>query len=136
MADVTNCRRCGRLFNYISGQKVCPNCREEIEKKFEEVKAFINEHRTATMNEICEACDVDSGQIQTWVRQERLQFASDSPIKVSCEKCGALIQSGRFCDKCRNSMANSLNSMMHKPVPELKKEPPKDNKNRMRFLNN
>lgn len=31
--NVVNCRRCGKLFNYIAGNKICPKCKEEIEQK-------------------------------------------------------------------------------------------------------
>lgn len=88
------------------------------------------------MMEVCEACDVDSAQIQTWIRQERLQFADDSPIKVACESCGKMIGSGKYCPQCRDKLAKNLNSMMTKNVKELKNEPHKtmDARSRMRFL--
>ena len=37
--EVKNCKKCRRLFNYISGPSICPQCREELEKKFQEVNA-------------------------------------------------------------------------------------------------
>lgn len=135
--NVVNCRKCGKLFNYIAGPQTCPMCREKNEEKFQEVKKFIQQNRRASMQIVCEECDVEPGQIQAWIRQERLQFAEDSPIKVSCEKCGCMISSGRYCDKCKNDMSRDLGNMMRKPVEELKKEPMRksgDNKNRMRFL--
>ena len=136
MSDVTNCRRCGRLFNYITGQRICPACKQEIEEKFEEVKKYIQENRTASMKKITEDCNVDANQVQMWIRQERLQFADDSPIKVNCEKCGKMIASGRFCETCRNQMASNLNNMMTKSTATLKEEARKGDpsKNRMRFL--
>ena len=135
--NVVNCRKCGKLFNYIAGPQTCPMCREKNEEKFREVKKYIQQNRRASMQMVCEECDVEPGQIQAWIRQERLQFAEDSPIKVNCEKCGCMISSGRYCDKCKNDMSRDLGNMMRKPVEELKKEPVRkqgDNKNRMRFL--
>ena len=29
--NVRNCRKCGKIFNYIAGPFVCPACREELE---------------------------------------------------------------------------------------------------------
>ena len=135
--DVINCKGCGRLFNALTRVRLCPNCQAKLEEKFQEVKKFIQQNRRASMQMVCEECDVEPGQIQAWIRQERLQFAEDSPIKVSCEKCGCMISSGRYCDKCKNDMSRDLGNMMRKPVEELKKEPMRksgDNKNRMRFL--
>jgi flagellar operon protein (TIGR03826 family) len=135
--NVVNCRKCGKLFNYVAGPQICPVCKEATEKKFQEVKKYIQTHPRCAMTEVCDECEVDAGQIQTWIRQERLQFADDSPIKVTCENCGAMIGSGRYCEKCKNEMSRNLSSMMHKSVDQLKSEPaPKksDNKNKMRFL--
>lgn len=135
--NVVNCRKCGKLFNYIAGPYICPMCKEAGEKKFQEVKKYIQSNRGCTMTQVCDECNVEPGQIQAWIRQERLQFADDSPIKVNCEQCGAMIGSGRFCDKCKSEMTKNLNNMMRKPVEELKKQSghnQRDNKNRMRFL--
>lgn len=134
--NVVNCRKCGKLFNYIAGNKICPVCKERSEEKFQEVKKYIQQNGTCSMTEVCRECNVESGQIQTWIRQERLQFAEGSPIRVPCESCGAMIGSGKYCKKCKDKMAKDLNSMMTKPVEELKNQPQKrmDDKNRMRFL--
>ena len=36
--NVRNCKKCGKLFNYVSGAPVCPACKDALEKKFQEVK--------------------------------------------------------------------------------------------------
>ena len=41
--DVRNCKGCGKLFNYMSGAQLCPECREKLEKKFSSVKDYIGE---------------------------------------------------------------------------------------------
>lgn len=134
--NVVNCRRCGKLFNYIAGNKICPKCKEQSEQKFQEVKKYIQQHGRCTMTEVCEECEVDAQQIQNWIRQERLQFSDDSPIRVACESCGTMIGSGRFCAKCRETMSRNLNNMLTKNVEELKNEPRRkvDSKNKMHFL--
>ena len=35
--DVRNCKTCGRLFNYMGGAPLCPECKAALEKKFEDV---------------------------------------------------------------------------------------------------
>jgi len=134
--NVVNCKKCGKLFNYIAGAQVCPGCKERNEQKFQEVKKYIQNHGHCSMQEVCEECDVEPNQIQNWIRQERLQFSSDSPIRVACEGCGTMIGSGRFCNKCKNEVSKNLNDMMYKPVEELKNEPRRNTTNRMRFLQN
>ena len=111
--DVRNCRMCGKLYNFIGGpyRNLCPNCIEKMEKKFDEVKEYIEEHKAATINEVSEECDVSSRQIEQWIREERLMISDDSPIGIRCERCWATIRSGRFCERCKNKIANNLGSM-------------------------
>ena len=108
--DVRNCRNCGRIFNYVVGPMICPACKEEAEKKFQEVKDFIRDNKKAGIGEICENCDVTEKQIKQWVREERLTFGDESPIGIDCEGCGVMIKSGRYCDKCKNDLARGLMS--------------------------
>ncbi|MFI3201706.1 MAG: flagellar protein [Eubacteriales bacterium] len=132
--NVRNCRQCGRIFNYVQGPHTCPQCRDKMEEKFQEVKSFIRDNRTATISDISDECDVDTEQINQWIREERLEFADDSPVKLTCENCATKINSGRYCEKCKSEMANSLESSIKKDTPppvvaKKEKESPK-----MRFL--
>lgn len=107
--DVRTCRRCRKLFNYVAGQPICPVCREELENLFQNVKKYLADNRNASINDVAEACEVDAQQIRQWVREERLQFSSDSAVGINCESCGTMIRSGRFCDNCKVKMTNGLN---------------------------
>lgn len=135
--DVRNCRKCGRVFNYVAGPPICPACKEANESKFQDVKKYVQEHKSAGVQEIAEACDVQHGQINQWIREERLVFADDSPIGIGCEGCGAMIKTGRYCEKCKVDIARGLTSAIKRP--EFSEEPKgrgtKDNP-RMRFLDN
>ncbi|MBO5550520.1 MAG: flagellar protein [Lachnospiraceae bacterium] len=124
--NVRNCRKCGKIFNFIGGQPICPSCREASEKKFEEVKNYIRENPKANIPQISQDCEVETHQIHQWIREERLVFADDSPIGLPCEKCGAMIHSGKYCDKCKAELANGLSASIAKPkapMPEPKKDP-------------
>ncbi len=133
--NVRNCRKCGRLFNYITGYQMCPACKEALETKFQEVKEYVRDHKGASIDEVAEACDVEQGMIRQWLREERLELAEDSGIMLSCDGCGAMIRSGKFCLKCKNNLANGFSSVLsgRAPVEEpLIKQRSKDAK--MRFL--
>ncbi len=108
--NVRNCKRCGKMFNYIQGLPICQSCREEIEKKFQEVKDYVHEHKTATMDMIQKDCGVERKQIEQWVREERLVFSDESPIKLFCESCGKQIATGRFCAECKKDTASGLSA--------------------------
>ena len=52
--NVKNCRSCGKIFNYIGGMPICPTCREAADKKFQEVKDYIREHKGCSIPEVSE----------------------------------------------------------------------------------
>ncbi len=134
--EVRNCRGCGRLFNYIGGGYfLCGICKEELDKKFSQVKQYIRDNPKATMNQISQDNDVSVNQIEKWVREDRLVFADDSPIGIDCESCGTMIKSGRYCNMCNEVLHRNLSSMYQKntPPPIQKKSSQRDG-DKMRFL--
>ncbi|MBQ7955038.1 MAG: flagellar protein [Lachnospiraceae bacterium] len=133
--NVRNCRKCGRVYNHVVGPTICPACREQMDKKFGEVKEYVREHRGATINEVSEKCEVEVQQIHQWLREERLELMEGSGIVLQCESCGAVIYSGRFCQGCKNGLARGLNKSIA-PAPKAAPEPVKQtrDKDKMRFL--
>lgn len=134
--EVRNCKNCGRLFNYIGGtyRNLCPVCIDALEDKFQEVKKYVEDNPHCSMNEITEAMDVSPRQIEKWVREERLCFADDSPIGIACESCGKMIKSGRFCDACKNAMANQMNNLYNAVHNTTDAERIRSKGNKMHFL--
>ena len=132
--NIKNCKSCGKMFNYITGPVVCPNCRQSLEAKFQEVKQYIREHKGVGIAEVSEACSVDAAQIRQWLRDDRLEVTEDSALMLNCEGCGAPIRSGKYCDRCKANMANTFNSILSANKP--KTEPRKTDKEspKMRYL--
>lgn len=133
--NVRNCRNCGSIFNYVTGQVICPACREKLEKKFQEVKEYIRENKGVGINEVAEACDVDPSQIRQWLKEDRLEVTADSSIFLTCESCGAAIRSGRFCEKCMGNMTRGFQDVL-KANQAAQVKPVKDDTEgpKMRFL--
>lgn len=133
--NVRNCRKCRKLFNYITGQPLCPSCKEEIEAKFQDVKKYIQDHRNCSVAEVATECEVEESQIRQWVREERLEFGEGSVSGIICETCGTPIMTGRFCEKCKANMVNQLSAAGRRPEAPKPAQQARDNSNRMRFLN-
>ena len=131
--NLRNCARCGKMFNYVSGPAICELCKKAIEDDFQRVKQYIEENPRASLREISEDNQVTTKQIQQWIREERLMFSKDSPIQLLCENCGEPITTGRFCAKCKGTMANTLNNSIAKPKPALQQPVKKEPKAGMRF---
>lgn len=115
---IINCKKCGKMFNYILGDKICPVCKEKAEEKFQQVKKFVSDNKRASIQEICEECEVDQRQITQWIREERLFFTEDSMVKINCERCGAVISTGRFCANCKRETMNNLSNAARRPEAE------------------
>ena len=130
--EVVNCKNCGRLYNAVIKRRLCPECSKALEEKFMEVKRYIDDYPGATMDEVSKECDVTVKQIKDWVKEERLTLSEASMDGITCEQCGKMIRSGKFCPSCRAKIANELQRALDgKPVVERKRERDKD---RMRFL--
>ena len=134
-----NCARCGKIFNYVSGRPICEACKKELEKQFQEVKAFIRENPNKGLREVSEECDVSEKQIKQWVREERLQFAKGSGV-LTCDSCGKPIHVGRFCDSCKEKLTGNLNGIKAdydaRRQDDPSARPPRhtDNKGSIRFI--
>lgn len=132
--NVMNCRSCGKLFNVLGHERICPACSKALEDKFQKVKAYLGDHPNASVEQTASDNDVTVKQIRHWIREERLTLSSPTENGIVCENCGKPICTGRFCDSCRISMANELQGAINRP----KRQPTPAEKNRdgdrMRFL--
>jgi uncharacterized OB-fold protein len=127
--DVRNCTKCGKIFNYSTGQVVCSYCKKELEAKFKETTQYIRTNPQASIERIGEECDVSVKQIKQWIREERLSFSKYSDIGIECEKCGVLIKTGRYCEPCKADTISELKSVRKSQNgPPIEKVPTKDNK--------
>ena len=132
--EVTNCRGCGILFNYISGPQLCPNCQKKSEERFQKVKTYVQENKNTTLEKIAEETETPLKLIKQWIREERLVFSKDSVAGIPCEKCGKLIRSGKYCDDCKKTIASNIEARMDKPKPPVTDEKKRETINKMRFL--
>lgn len=134
---VTNCTKCGKIYNHIAGPKVCKDCRKSLEEEFNAVRKFIRRNPQATIPEIATECNSTIRQIREWIREERLSFTKDSAIGIDCEVCGTSIKTGKYCDACKTNIANDLNSVQPKrePVEEVNEFANQKKETKMRFLN-
>lgn len=123
--EIKVCKNCRRLFNYINGPDLCPECVKlipnnenlitetvlkatleplvkEEELLFEQVRDYIMTHPKATLVQIAEVNNTTPMKLLQWVREDRLEFSEDSKsVWFECEKCGTKIRSGRLCNRCK-----------------------------------
>jgi hypothetical protein len=108
MPEIRNCRRCKRIFMYVTGPQLCDECRKKEEEEYERVRKFLREYPGATIQEVSNATGVSPQLIYRFLKEGLLEVAPDSPITLLCENCGVRIQSGRFCVNCSRKLANEM----------------------------
>jgi len=131
--DVRNCKGCSRLFNYLGGQPLCPECIKALDLKFDEVKEYVYDNPGAGMTEVSEAMDVSINQIKRWIREEKLSFSDEAQVGLECEGCGKMIRTGRFCQDCKTKYVNGFSSIT-KPKMEPQEKNTFKQAAKMRFL--
>lgn len=105
--DLRNCPECGKVFVYIH-TNLCPACKKNEEEDFLKVNAYLRDHPQITIFELSEETGVDEVRIVKWVREGRIEGKSYPGLAVSCERCGKLVQSGRYCIQCSNELARGF----------------------------
>lgn len=103
-----NCRKCGRVFS-SAGDSVCPDCKKLEEEKFELVKNYLWENPNSTIDQVAEETDVEKELIIKFMKEDRL--AADGLVidfKLKCSRCGKEIDSGTFCESCRNKLVSDF----------------------------
>ena len=132
--NVMNCRSCGRLFNVLGNEKLCPDCRKKLEDKFQEVKKYLDENPHSSMETVSRELEVSVKQIKQWVREERLILSDASEAGITCENCGKMIRTGKYCEECKTKLAITLRSAYTPELaPDANKKAERD-RERMRFL--
>ena len=126
MAEIRNCPRCGKIFSYI-GRPICHNCLESEENEFKIVKEYIYDNPGATISEVAQETEVSIEKIMRFLREERLEIKSEnSNLLLECERCGRAINSGRFCDNCKDEINKDfkkefgLDRSRSEPKPQTK----------------
>lgn len=108
MAEIRNCPRCGRIFNYI-GRPICGQCLQDEEEEFKKVKEYIYEYPGSTISEVSQGTGVTVEKIMRFLRDERLEISSEnSNLVLECERCHRPIKSGRFCEACKKELQTSI----------------------------
>ena len=131
MPDIRNCRRCNKVFNFLGGVPICPQCKEKDEEDFVKVKKFLYENPKATMAEVSEGCDVSVERIKKYLRDGRLEIVGgeEGNIVLDCEVCGKPISTGRFCKHCSDAMTLGLNHT----AKDMKEDMDRKNDDKLKF---
>ena len=130
MSGAAACRKCRRLFEYIAGEEICPECRKAMEGKFHEVKEYIYDHPGCKTDEVARECEVSELDIRSWIKEGRIEYSSSKGSDIYCKYCWAPIATGEVCDACRARLSKDLNGAYVKK----KDDPSKEGPGKMRYI--
>jgi len=137
MPDVRNCRKCGKLFNYIGGAPICPRCKELEEEDFKRIKEYLYENPGASLTQVSTELDVSVELIRRFLKEGRLEITNENGnLVLECENCGKSIKSGRFCAECERELASGFRNAAQQIRSELDSQTATRQKSfGMRYLN-
>jgi len=113
--QLTNCPKCGKLFLRL--RNICDDCYQKQEADFLKVAAYLREHSGVTMQELNDGTGVSVPQIRQFIWAGRILVDQFPNLSYPCETCGNLIQEGRQCSNC----INTLNKLANKIEPREEK---------------
>ncbi|MDD4802888.1 MAG: MerR family transcriptional regulator [Syntrophomonas sp.] len=128
-ASLRNCPECGRVFGYM-GRNLCPDCLDKEEKIFQLVRKYVRDHPGDDIYEVAEAIGVEEEKILQFLRDGRLQ-SRGFQASLECERCGGRINSGRYCQSCREILDNSLRRVAPERRTTAEAKPAPANKKRV-----
>lgn len=105
--SLMNCKKCGRLFQAKDSTGLCSRCNASVDDDFTKVKDYIYDNPSSSLKDVSEGTGVDSEAILKWIREGKIILSSDSGIRF-CQKCGASIISGKYCNACVAKLQNTL----------------------------
>lgn len=109
MPDIRNCKKCGKVYNYIGGAPICPVCKEDEEKEFKKVKTYLYDNPGASITQVTSDLNVSIEMIKRFLKEGRLEIlGDDGNLLLECESCGKAIKSGRFCEHCERDLSIRL----------------------------
>jgi len=110
MAELKNCRQCGQVFA-SQGSSLCRKCFAKVDEEFTIVRKYVREHNGADVIEVAQATGVKEETILQFVREGRL-LTKGFIASLTCERCSARINKGRFCARCAYELNHEIEGVL------------------------
>lgn len=104
MMDLRSCTNCERAYSY-DGNNLCPKCRYDDDGDFKIVKEYLYENPGADIKAVEQDTGVEIKKILQYLKEGRIAITEGSEnTALTCERCDASINIGKYCNKCINEM--------------------------------
>lgn len=134
--SIIKCRFCRKTFQGFSA--LCPTCIEQLDSKYIIVRNYLDKNKSANLRQVADDTGVDEKSLLYLIREGRLSLHGEDG-KVICLKCGASIETGKYCEKCKGNLVhdleNTISAMEEKTkTPQPKPKQAADGKGRLHIL--
>lgn len=120
MQSRVRCKNCGSGFWAKSSDELfCERCDNIFEEKYDEIKGYIETHPKVFIVQVAMDFGIPVIYIKGWLQEERFHLPEGSIDHLFCERCGAELLAGRFCDRCKELLKDP--SVYEKFEKELKR---------------
>lgn len=108
--SIANCARCGRMYQKLSGVKICPDCAQAEEDAFRLVRDFLEANPGCDMPTVSRETGVEEAVILRLVQGGRLATLGElvTGLRVECRQCQKPVISGKYCPECTELMGQAL----------------------------
>lgn len=106
------CQMCsGNLVEVHVGIFRCVSCGYLNKSHFQLIRDCLAENGALNAMEISDRTGVPRKTVEYFLLEEKLEIPVWSDIRIACQNCGALINTGRYCEKCKRSIAMGNNNL-------------------------
>lgn len=103
------CQECGGFMIFKGvGEYRCEDCGCLDYDDYGKVRNYLEKHAGATTAEVSDATGVTQKAIREMLKESRLEIAPGSNTFMKCEICGAVVRSGKYCDRCEAAYHKSI----------------------------
>ena len=107
--NLIRCNICKKKVQFIGGGKYkCNSCGNIVLDDFGKVKEFLEENGPSPSIIISTATGVSTQVIEQFLKEGRIEIPKGSSYFIKCEKCGASIRYGRYCNVCIKQLAGAI----------------------------
>jgi len=100
---LSNCSRCGQLFNKITTD-VCKKCLEAEDELLHKTQDYLRQNRNASKVEVLMELELEPLMLDKWIAEKRVNIVDPTQEqgKRLCIECGREIKgSGTICRTCQ-----------------------------------
>lgn len=136
--DLKTCKFCRKSHRGFGA--LCPTCVQQLDDKYVTVRNYLDKNRNSNIRIVAEETGVDEKSILFLMREGRIELRGESS-GLNCLKCGTPIYSGKYCDKCKGNLMQTLETTRSAMESSLKPPQPKPadtngDRNKMHILKN